>query len=372
MIRGDYMIYLDNAATTKPKQAVIDAVNECLIETWGNPSSLHTIGKAAKKVVDENRKIVADFIGAKPEEIIFTSGACEANSLAICGYLNGRHELLVTTSIEHKSIINIANAYPEKSIVIQVNKDGLVDLYQLERTLKSLSFFSKPLVSIQYANNEIGTIQDMQSISEIVHHYRGVLHTDATQIIPDREIDIRGIDMLSFSGQKLGAPKGIGVLYVRDGIELSPIIYGSQEQSRRGGTENVPYIAGLGAAINELEYNKGSIRDYFIRKVLKEIDDTYLVGNAYRLKNNASICFRGISGELLLLMLNERGIYASSGSACNHEPSHVLKAIGMSDDDIASTVRFTFGDQTKDDVDFVVDNLVKIVGILRKFNKAGA
>jgi cysteine desulfurase len=362
------MIYLDNAATTKPKKVVIDAINECLIETWGNPSSLHTLGKAAKNVVDENRKIVADFIGAKPEEIIFTSGACEANSLAICGYLNCHDEELITTGIEHKSIINIAKEEKYDAWTIPVDRNGDVDLQYLEKGLQAFPL-EKPLVSIQYANNEIGTIQDMKHISEIVHYYGGILHTDATQIMPNWKIDVSGIDMLSFSGQKIGAPKGIGVLYVRDGIELKPIIYGSQEKSRRGGTENVPYIAGLGAAIKELKYGYSDVKDYFIKRVLAEIGDTRLIGSEYRLKNNASICFHGISGELLLLMLNERGIYASAGSACNHEPSHVLKAIGLSDDDIASTVRFTFGDQTKDDVDFVVDNLVEIVGILRKFKK---
>jgi len=366
------MIYLDNAATTKPKQAVIDAINTCLIETWGNPSSLHTIGRDAKKVVDENRKIVADFIGAKPSEIIFTSGACEANSLALCGLLYQGDYTFITTNIEHKSIINLAGDYLYERDRLYVDKDGFVDLDALDRRLKS-AVYTTPLVSIQYANNEIGTIQDMKAISELVHYYGGILHTDATQLIPDRKIDVTGIDMMSFSGQKLGAPKGIGVLYVREGIELEPIIYGSQENSRRGGTENVPYIAGLGEAIKHLQYPTGEVRDYFVRQVLERIPECYLVGATgdRRLKNNASICFKGISGELLLLMLNERGIYASAGSACNHEPSHVLKAIGMSDDDIGSTVRFTFGDQTKDDVDFVVDNLVEIVGILRKFNKAG-
>lgn len=361
--------YLDNAATTKPKQAVIDAINKCLIETWGNPSSLHTLGKAAKNVVDENRKIVADFIGAKPEEIIFTSGACEANSLAICGLLKHDDYTLITTQIEHKSIMNIADHY---LIFHQtgVDENGFVNLLQLEHAIQAPRY-GAPLVSVQYANNEIGTIQDMKEISRIVHGYGGVLHTDATQMIPDRKIDVAGIDMMSFSGQKLGAPKGIGVLYVRDGIELSPIIYGSQEQSRRGGTENVPYIAGLGEAIKHLQYPTGEVRDYFVQQVLAQIPECYLIGatGEHRLKNNASICFRGVSGELLLHMLNERGIYASAGSACNHEPSHVLKAVGLSDDDIASTVRFTFDDQTKDDVDFVVDNLVEIVGILRKFNK---
>lgn len=361
------MIYLDTAATVKPKQAVIDAINKCLIETWGNPSSLHTLGKAAKNVVDENRKIVADFIGAKPKEIIFTSGACEANSLALCGLLNKGTYTLITTKIEHKSIMNLADNYWSTKF-ISVDRDGLIDLNELNDALKGCKY-TIPLVSIQYANNEIGTIQDMQIISEIVHAHGGVLHTDATQIMPNWKIDVSGIDMLSFSGQKIGASKGIGALYVRDGIELKPIIYGSQEKSRRGGTENVPYIAGLGAAIKELKYGYSDVKDYFVKRVLAEIDDTKLIGSEYRLKNNASICFGGISGELLLLMLNERGIYASSGSACNHEPSHVLKAVGLSDEDINSTVRFTFGDQTKDEVDFVIDSLVEIVGILKKFNK---
>lgn len=360
--------YLDNAATTKPKQAVIDAINECLINTWGNPSSLHTLGKDAKAVVDTNRKIVADFIGAKPSDIIFTSGACEANSLAICGLLKQGDHTLITTNIEHKSIMNLANDYLVNHI-IKVDKLGFVDLESLEYEIKTA--YGIPIVSIQYANNEIGTIQDMREISNIVHKYGGILHTDATQIIPDRKIDITGIDMLSFSGQKLGAPKGIGVLYVRDGIDLSPIIYGSQEKSRRGGTENVPYIAGLGEAVRHLVYPTGEVRDYFVQQILEQIPDCYLVGatGEDRLNNNASICFRGISGELLLLMLNEHGIYASAGSACNHEPSHVLKAIGLFDDDIASTIRFTFGDQTRDDVDFVVSNLIEIINILNKFNK---
>jgi cysteine desulfurase len=360
--------YLDNAATTKPKQAVIDAINTCLIETWGNPSSLHTIGKAAKKVVDENRKIVADFIGAKPEEIIFTSGACEANSLALCGLLNRGDYTLITTNIEHKSIMNLAGDYLYESDRLYVDKNGFVDLDELDQHLQS-SMYITPLVSIQYANNEIGTIQNMKDISRLVHYYDGILHTDATQIIPDQKIDVSGIDMMSFSGQKLGAPKGIGVLYVRDGIELEPIIYGSQESSRRGGTENVPYIAGLGAAIQHLQYPTGEVRDYFVQQVLAQIPDCYLVGatGKDRLKNNASICFKGVSSEMMVVMLDQKGICVSSGSACNAgiEVSHVLKAIGM-DEDAKSVVRFTFGDNTKAEVDIVVEELVKICKKLRE------
>lgn len=361
------MIYLDSASTTKPKPEVISAVMKCLTTDWGNPSSLHTLGQNAKAIVDDARKAVADLIGAKPSEIIFTSGACEANSLAICGLLNKDSYTLITTNIEHKSIMNIADDY---FILhkIDVDKNGFIDLIRLEQALQ-ITKYNTPLVSIQYANNEIGTIQNMEEISRIVHKYGGILHTDATQIIPDRKIDVTGIDMMSFSGQKLGAPKGIGVLYVKDGIELSPIIYGSQEKSRRGGTENVPYIAGLGEAVRHLEYPTGEVRDYFVQQVLAQIPDCYLVGptGENRLKNNASICFKGISSEMMVVMLDQNGICASSGSACNAglEVSHVLKAIGMGDD-AKSVVRFTFGDNTKDEVDVVVEELVKICKKVRQ------
>ena len=226
------MIYIDNSATTKPKPEVVAAIMKCLTDDWGNPSSIHRMGQNAKAIVDDARKAVADLIGAKPSEIIFTSGACEANSLAICGLLKQGDYTLITTNIEHKSIMNIADDYYIKSQIC-VDKNGFIDLNQLEYAVKTV--YGKPIVSVQYANNEIGIIQDMQEISRIVHECGGILHTDATQIIPDRKIDVTGIDMMSFSGQKFGAPKGIGILYVRDGIDLSPIIYGSQEKSRRGG-----------------------------------------------------------------------------------------------------------------------------------------
>ena len=360
------MIYLDSAATTKPKPEVVTAVTKCLTETWGNPSSIHSMGQNAKAIVDDARKAVADLIGAKPSEIIFTSGACEANSLAICGLLKQGDYTLITTNIEHKSIMNIADDYYIRPLIC-VDKNGFVDLNQLEYDVKTV--YGKPIVSIQYANNEIGTIQDIQEICRIVHKYGGILHTDATQIIPDRKINVTDIDMMSFSGQKLGAPKGIGVLYVREGIELSPIIYGSQEKSRRGGTENVPYIAGLGEAVRYIEYHTGEVRDYFVQQVLAQIPDCYLVGptGKDRLKNNASICFKGVSSEMLVVMLDQKGICVSSGSACNAgmEVSHVLKAIGMGED-AKNVVRFTFGDNTKSEVDIVVEELVKICKKVRQ------
>ena len=362
------MIYLDNAATTKPNKAVIEAINRCLTDNWGNPSSLHWMGTEAKFSVDRARETVAGLIGAKAKEIIFTSGACESNSHAICGYLKANESGFITTGIEHSSIANIADDYG--AIIIPVDKDGLVDMGYLENALMSNQ---NALVSIQYANNEIGTVQDMNTVANIVHRYGGVLHTDATQIIPDRPIAVKNIDMMSFSGQKIGATKGIGILYVRDGVEIKPIIYGSQEKSRRGGTENVPYIAGLSAAVKDISYPDGKNRDYFVQRVLEGFD-CYLVGSPIgdmRLKNNASICFKGIEAESLMLLLNQKGIYVSTGSACSSgslKPSRVLEKIGLPEQDLHSVVRFSFGDQTIDDVDFVIHEIKQSLDFLKKIS----
>ena len=384
------MIYLDNAATTKPKKEVIDAINQCLINDWGNPSSLYKIGVDAKRIIEESRKTVANLIGAKPSEIIFTSGACESNSLAICGYLDAYNEMLITSPIEHKSIVNLIEnkKYKHHVRILPVDNNGLVDLIKLEENilhskLERNLFYninqtqSIPLISIQFANNEIGTIQNIKEISNIVHKREGILHTDATQIIPDRRINVKelGIDMMSFTGQKLGAPKGIGVLYVKEGINLQPIIYGSQENSLRGGTENVPYIAGLKVAIDNLVYPTSELRDYFVDRMLSEIDDCYLVGCEFgdnRLKNNASICFKGIDSESLLVILDQEAIYVSSGSACNNfskKSSHVLTALGLPEEDLNSVIRFTFGeDNTKEEIDMVIKKLKKSILTLRLFN----
>lgn len=359
------MIYIDNAATTKPKREVVDVVVNCLTENWGNPSSLYKLGLDAKEIINKSRQTVAKFIGAHPSEIIFTSGACESNSHAICGYLKNNDYKLITTAVEHKSIINIAEEYKDRTTIIPVDKYGFVDIEQLEKSLDN----KRHLVSIQYANNEIGTVQNMAEVSNLVHSHGCVLHTDATQIIPDRKINVKGIDMMSFSGQKFGAPKGIGILYVKRGITLSPIIYGSQENSRRGGTENVPYIAGIGAAINSIKYPTAKYRNYFVDKVLSSIDNCRLVGcpcNDSRLKNNASIYFDGVSGETIVLMLAQKGIYVSSGSACNSSSSngsHVLEAIGIKANNV---VRFTFDNNTKEEIDNVINELIKIITLLRK------
>lgn len=371
------IIYLDNAATTKPKQEVIKEIEYVLEYEWGNPSSLYGIGRNAKQIVDKSRKIVADFIGAKPSEIIFTSGACESNSMAIGGYINQNCTKLVTTTIEHKSIVNIADTC--STDYVNVDGNGHVDMEQLENICKSN--VNGTLYSIQFANNEIGTIQDIKEISEIVHRYGGILHTDATQMIPNSPVNVNdlgvndlGIDMMSFSGQKLGATKGIGVLYVRNGIELEPIIYGSQESSRRGGTENVPYIAGLAKAIEIIYYQTSEIRDYFLEKLQSELDDIYVIGDMkQRLNNNLSICFKGIEAESLLLLLDNKEIYVSSGSACNSksiESSYVLSAINMDKDESRSVIRFSFGeDTTKKQCDNAITEIKKIVERLRRLNE---
>lgn len=366
------MIYLDNAAATKPKKEAVDAIVKCLTDEWGNPSSVYRIGIRARDIVESSRKIIADFIGARQPEIIFTSGACESNSLGICGYLKKHKTVFITTGIEHKSVIDIANAYNGKTVFLPVTSKGFIDLNKLEEVFKK---YPGALASIQYANNEIGTVQDIKETGRIVHKYGGILHTDATQIMPDREINVKDIDMLSFSGSKLGAAKGIGVLYVKNGIKINPVIYGAQEKSLRGGTENVPYIAGLAEAVKNTRYPSGKLRDYFVDRVLSEIKDSYLVGctcNENRLKNNASVCFKGIGSEALLLILDQKDIYVSAGSACNSalkKQSYVLKEIHMPEEDTDSVIRFTFGDNTKEETDIVITELKMAVKRLRSLKQ---
>lgn len=363
------MIYLDNAATTKPIPQVIEAINNCLQEDWGNPSSVHEMGRTARAKVEKVRRTVADFIGAKPDEIIFTSGATESNSLAICGYLKKQKRRIVTSAIEHSSIREITEDYAVTDIV-PVDGCGMVDLDCLEHRL---IVTGNPLVSIQWANGEIGTIQNMDEISKIVHKYNGVLHTDATQIIPDRPIDVNGVDMMSFSGQKFGTPKGIGVLYVRNGVKINPIIYGAQEKGLRGGTENVPYIVGLGEAIRQLSYPKQKVRNHIAYRLLSEVDGCYIIGSLIgdnRLKNHISLCFTGVEGEALLLLLSQRGIYVSTGSACSSgsiEPSQVLRAVGVPERDLYSVIRITTGiDTSIQDGDMAVDEIKDCVQMLRR------
>ena len=366
-------IYLDNAATTPIHQEVIKVITDTM-QIYGNPSSIHSKGLEAKGLLNNARKSIAQHICCNPNEIIFTSGACEANSLAIQGYMNKySHSVLITTTIEHKSIQELCAGNNYDIRFVNVDNKGKVDLNHLEQLCKEtyLNGYSHMLVSIQSANSEIGTIQNIKSISSIVHKYNGVFHTDATQLFPYQKLGMRelGIDMLSMSGQKINAPKGIGFLFVQKDIELKPLIYGSQMEMRRGGTENLPYIVGLAKAIELLEYDYThllSARDYLLNKFSNSGLDFIINGDLEnRLPNNINISFKGIEAESLLLMLDLNDIYVSSGSACNSnsvEPSAVLRAINVPNEYIRSAIRITLAnDITFDELDYVYETFLKCI-----------
>ena len=380
--KDNNMIYLDNAATTKIHPEVIKTITDTMINIWGNPSSIHSKGLEAKLLLDDSRKTISQHINCKPNEIIFTSGACEANSLAICGYMDKHsHSVLITTAIEHKSIQSLCVDRNYDICFVNVDNKGRVDLEHLNRLCKEvyLNGYSHMLVSIQSANSEIGVIQDIGSISSIVHKYNGIFHTDATQLFPYQKLNVKelGVDMLSMSGQKINAPKGIGFLYVKDDVDLKPIIYGNQMETRRGGTENIPYIAGLSKAIELLQYDNTyvqSMRDYLLGKFQNSGFDYLINGDLEnRLPNNISISFKNIEAESLLLLLDMNNICVSSGSACDSksiQASSVLKAIKVSDDYIHGTIRITLSDDiTFDELDYVYEKIIQGVRRLRSLTQ---
>lgn len=376
------MIYLDNAATTKIHPEVIKTITDTMTNIWGNPSSIHSKGLEAKSLLDNSRRTISQHINCTPNEIIFTSGACEANSLAIQGYMDKHsHAVLITTAIEHKSIQALCVDKIYNTRYVCVDNKGGVDLTHLEQLCKEtyLSGYSHMLVSIQSANSEIGVIQNIGSISSIVHKYNGVFHTDATQLFPYQKLNVKelGVDMLSMSGQKINAPKGIGFLYVKDDIDLKPLIYGSQMETRRGGTENIPYIAGLSKAIELIQYENGyvqSIRDYLLGK-FRDCGLDYIINGDLenRLPNNINISFKNIEAESLLLLLDMNDICVSSGSACDSksiQASSVLKAIEVPDDYIHGTIRITLSDDiTFDELDYVYEKIIQGVRRLRSLSQ---
>ena len=370
------MIYLDNAATTPVKKEVLDAIINTMQNCWGNPSSSYEFGLEPKRIIENARLAIANSINAEPDEIIFTSGASEANSLAIDGYLKymenreDEYPYFITSNVEHSSI-------PLFNADVTIGVDyyiGRVDTNALENKLSDMLRFSKKLVSVQAANNEIGIIQDIQTISRIAHKYNGIFHTDATQYYPYYKIDVKtmGIDMMSVSGHKFGCPKGIGFLYVKKGINLSPIIYGTQNNGLRGGTENVPYIAGLAKAVELLDYSKEKDlrdkRDYCLQKIY-DLDCTQninLNGDfKNRLPNNINIRIEDVDAQMLIALLDLNGICVSAGSACHSydaKPSHVLKAIGLSDKEAKESVRITLSeDTTYEEIDKFLDTLQMIL-----------
>lgn len=383
--------YLDMASTTQVKSEVIDAMMPYLTDKWQNPSSLYSDSTYVKIAIDNARKTIADFIGAKPNEIYFTSGGSESNCWAIQGFVNSRLAkqklpYVITTSIEHKSIIEcVENQNMTVVHYLSVDENGFVDIDELNDVIGFLlgegADANDILVSIQYANNEIGTIQDIMNIADTVHMYGCMFHTDAVQAFAHEKIDVdlSGIDMMSASAHKIGACKGTGFLYIRDSIEIKPLIYGSQMDGMRGGTENVAGIVGMAKAV---ELARDSIsdnasvamnRDYFINKLIA-IGCTLNGHSESRLANNINVMLPyDINGETLLYSLDVDDIQIGTGSACNSrsiESSHVLRAIGLSDKEAQSCVRITIPDDiTMDDIDEVVESIDKSIKVLKSINE---
>ncbi len=376
------LIYLDNAATTKTAPEVLEAMLPYFTENYGNPSSVYGFASKNKNAVNRQREIIADALGAKPEEIYFTAGGSEADNWALKAAAEayegkGRH--IITTKIEHHAILHTGEYLEKRGFQVtylNVDEDGMVSLKELKEAIRPDTI----LISVMFANNEIGTLEPIKEIGEIAHE-RGILfHTDAVQAFGQVPINVDEccIDMLSASGHKLNGPKGIGFLYIRKGVKIRSFIHGgAQERKRRAGTENVPGIIGLGAAaaravrtMKERTAKEEELRDYLINRVLEEIPYCRLNGHrTKRLPNNANFSFQFIEGESLLIKLDRKGICGSSGSACTSgslDPSHVLLAIGLPHETAHGSLRLTLGEDTeREDIDYVVDSLKEIVAGLR-------
>lgn len=379
------LIYMDNAATTAVKPEVFEKMKPYFMENYSNPSSVYSFAGEAKKAVDDARDIIAGALNAKAAEIYFTGGGSEADNWAIKAtaeaYKNkGKH--IITSAIEHHAVLHTCGwleRHGYEVTYLPVDENGIVSPEKVEEAIRPDTI----LISIMFANNEIGTIEPIKEIGEIAKKHGVLFHTDAVQAFGHVPIDVQEmhIDMLSASGHKFHGPKGIGFMYMRNGLKLGSFIHGgAQERSRRAGTHNVPGIVGMGEAariaMEQLEANAAKeteVRDYLIARVEKEIP--YIKVNGHRenrLPNNINICFRFIEGESLLIMLDQKGICASSGSACTSgslDPSHVLLAIGLPHEIAHGSLRLTISeDTTKEDADFVVDNLKSIVERLRSMS----
>lgn len=379
------LIYLDNAATTKTAPEVVEAMLPYFSEYYGNPSSVYEFASVSKQAVSDSRAVIAKALGASENEVYFTAGGSESDNWAMKAAAEayrtkGRH--IITTKIEHHAILHTAQ-YLEKEgyevTYLDVDENGLVKLDQLKAAIRPDTI----LISVMFANNEIGTIEPIREIGEIAHEHGILFHTDAVQAfgqIPI-QVDEYHIDMLSASGHKLNGPKGIGFLYIRKGVKIRSFIHGgAQERKRRAGTENVPGIVGLGKAVEramatmeERTSKERELRDYLMNRVMKEVPYTRVNGHrTTRLPNNANFSFQFIEGESLLIMLDMEGICGSSGSACTSgslDPSHVLLAIGLPHEIAHGSLRLTLGeDTTKEDIDYVVEAIKKIVERLRSMS----
>ena len=380
------LIYLDNAATTKTAPEVVDAMIPYFTEHYGNPSSVYSFASGNKEVVSRQREIIAQALGAQANEIYFTAGGSESDNWALKATAEayekkGKH--IITTKIEHHAILHTCE-YLEKQrgfeiTYLDVDENGVVKLDELKKAIRPDTI----LISVMFANNEIGTIQPIREIGEIAQEHKILFHTDAVQAFGQIPIDVDAchIDMLSASGHKLNGPKGIGFLYIRKGVKIRSFVHGgAQERKRRAGTENVPGIVGMGAAVERAmrtmetrTAKERKLRDYLIERIETEIPYCRLNGDrTNRLPNNVNFSFRFIEGESLLIMLDMKGICASSGSACTSgslDPSHVLLAIGLPHEIAHGSLRMTLGEETtREDLDYTVDTLKEIVANLRSMS----
>ncbi len=378
-------IYCDNAATTKVSKGVLDAMLPYFTEEYGNASSIYMLGQSAAKALLKARETVAAAIGAKPHEIFFTSGGSEADNWAIKGMaLNGSKsgkKHIITSVFEHHAVLHTCEFLEKQGYEVTylpVDEKGLINPEDVKNAIRE----DTCLVTIMFANNEIGTIQPIKEIGEICKEKKVPFHTDAVQAIGNVEIDVKAlnIDMLSLSGHKIHAPKGVGALYVRGGISLPNLIHGgAQEKNKRAGTENLPSIVGLAQAmvdatknIKEKQEKVSKLRDRLIDGILK-IQETRLNGDREkRLCGNVNISIRGVEGESLLLMLDMYGILASSGSACTSgslDPSHVLLAIGLPHETAHGSLRLSISEETTDeDIDYILETIPKVVDRLRSMS----
>ena len=373
-------VYMDNAATTPIRKEVLDAMMPYLTDMYGNPSSSYSFAKEVKKKIENARTQISELINCAPGEVFFTSGGTESDNWAIKAIAEkyaekGKH--IITTKIEHHAVLSTVHwleKYGFEVTYLNVDKCGLIDLDELERAIRPDTI----LISIMTANNEIGTVQPIEKIGKIARSHNVIFHTDAVQAFGHIPIDVKKmkIDLLSASGHKINGPKGVGILYVKKGINLNSFVHGgAQEGGRRGGTYNVPGIIGMGQAAALAKESCGKtdeieLRDYFIKRLLEEVPASSLNGDSSsRLPNNINIRFDRVDTESLLVMLDQYGIYASVGSACTTgqvEPSHVLMAIGLTKEQAHNSLRLSISEDTsKDDVDYTIEKIKESVERLR-------
>ena len=381
------MIYLDNAATTKPFPEVIDIMAKSMETDWANPSSNNSLSDRVKSKIEDVRHLFAEDLNCSDEEIYFTSGGCESNSMAINGFLKAnKGYALYCSALEHTSVNNLAEHRPHHVAKVTIPNDelGNISADNIAHTIMHFNLYSnlKPLVTISAANSEIGVIQDIKAISEVVHKYNGILHCDAVQLFPEQRLDVKDldIDMLSISAQKFNGPRGFGVLYIKKGMQIAPIIYGSQENALRGGTYNTAAILGAGKALEITRADNSSNK-------IKQLRDTLYYGLIYlpgvslngpnifanRLVNNISLTIDGVNAEKLMTLCNLSDIIISRGSACQAFtpiPSHALKAIGLSDEEALNTIRLSLGAyNTMKDIDEAITIIRQLIERIRDENR---